>query len=53
LFVRYDEVEGSWQLYDLLLEKDIPVHPYTAGTWGPSQATRLLSHNESRRLDRN
>jgi len=48
LFVRYDEVEGSWQLYDLLLEKDIPVHPYPAGTWGPSEAGRLLSRDESR-----
>jgi glucose-6-phosphate 1-dehydrogenase len=48
LFVRYDEVEGSWQLYDLLLEKDIPVHPYPAGTWGPSEAGRLFSQDESR-----
>jgi len=48
LFVRYDEVEGSWQLHDLLLEKDIPVHPYPAGTWGPSEAGRLFSQDESR-----
>jgi len=48
LFVRYDEVEGSWQLYDLLLEKDIPVHPYPAGTWGPSEASQLFSRDESR-----
>jgi glucose-6-phosphate 1-dehydrogenase len=44
LFVRADEVEGSWQLYNPLLHTDaLPVHPYRAGTWGPDAASRLLS----------
>ena len=35
LFVRADEVEASWQLYDPLLQGRVPLHPYPAGTWGP------------------
>jgi glucose-6-phosphate 1-dehydrogenase len=35
LFVRADEVEASWQLYEPLLEGRVPLHPYPAGTWGP------------------
>jgi glucose-6-phosphate 1-dehydrogenase len=38
LFVRYDEVEGAWKNFDLLLQNGIPVKPYPAGTWGPSEA---------------
>jgi len=48
LFVRYDEVECAWQLYDLLLHRDFPVHLYPAGTWGPSEAGRLFSQDGSR-----
>jgi glucose-6-phosphate 1-dehydrogenase len=36
LFVRYDEVETAWKIYDLLLTKDIPVKPYPAGSQGPA-----------------
>ncbi len=42
LFVRGDEVEASWQLYTPLLDADLPVHPYEAGTWGPEAVDRLL-----------
>ncbi len=35
LFVRSDEVEASWELYDPLLDMDLKPHPYPAGTWGP------------------
>ncbi len=42
LFVRADEVEASWQLYTPLLETDLPVHSYEAGTWGPDAVDRLL-----------
>jgi glucose-6-phosphate 1-dehydrogenase len=42
LFVRADEVEASWQLYGPLLDADISVHPYEAGTWGPDAVDRLL-----------
>ena len=40
LFVRADEVEESWRLYTPLLEENLTVHPYPAGTWGPA-ATNL------------
>ncbi len=50
-FVRYDEVEGAWKLYDLLLE-EMRVYPYQAGTWGPQEAVRLLQGSESSWLDR-
>lgn len=43
LFVRADEVEAVWRLYTPLLEGRLPVHPYAAGTWGPSAANRLLA----------
>lgn len=39
LFVRADEVEASWRLYDPLLTAAASDHPldiYPAGTWGPS-----------------
>jgi len=42
LFVRSDEVEASWALYTPVLEADIPVHPYAAGTWGPDGVEKLL-----------
>jgi glucose-6-phosphate 1-dehydrogenase len=42
LFVRSDEVEEAWRLYSPLLDHDLPVHPYEAGTWGPADATALL-----------
>lgn len=44
LFVRADEVEASWQLYAPLLEEDVPVHSYPAGTWGPDAVDQLLSN---------
>ena len=37
-----DEVEESWRLYQPLLEADLPVHPYPAGSWGPAAARDLL-----------
>ncbi len=42
LFVRADEVEESWRLYDPLLRTPPPVVPYAAGTWGPADAGRLV-----------
>jgi len=50
-FVRYDEVEGGWQLYDFLLKEDIQVYPYRAGTWGPPQASHLFHEGGSTSLD--
>jgi len=42
LFVRGDEAEEAWRLYDPILDADLPVHPYPAGSWGPSAARDLL-----------
>ncbi|MBN2112680.1 MAG: glucose-6-phosphate dehydrogenase [Acidimicrobiia bacterium] len=47
LFVRADEVEESWSLYQPLLGAALPVHPYAAGSWGPAAACALLG--EARR----
>ncbi len=45
LFVRADEVETSWELFTPLLEKDMPVFSYEAGTWGPKEADQLLKRD--------
>ncbi|PEN13713.1 glucose-6-phosphate dehydrogenase [Longibacter salinarum] len=42
LFVRSDEVEASWRLYTPLLDADLPVHDYPAGSWGPDETFELL-----------
>jgi len=36
LFVRSDEVEASWRLYDPLLDYRPEPYVYEAGTWGPA-----------------
>jgi glucose-6-phosphate 1-dehydrogenase len=36
LFVRADEVEASWALYDPILDRHPEPHRYEAGTWGPA-----------------
>ena len=43
LFVRADEVEESWRLYQPLLDAQLEVHPYEAGSWGPAAADELLA----------
>ncbi|NQV08136.1 glucose-6-phosphate dehydrogenase [bacterium] len=43
-FVRSDWVEESWRVYAPILDGDLPVYPYPAGTWGPDEATNLLGH---------
>jgi len=46
LFIRRDEVEGSWRYIDRLIEvwnddpRELPT--YAAGSWGPDQAAALL-----------
>ncbi|NND70711.1 MAG: glucose-6-phosphate dehydrogenase [Rhodothermales bacterium] len=46
LFVRSDEVEHSWELYEPLLELDVNVYPYRAGGWGPSASDQLLERGD-------
>ena len=36
LFVRADEAEASWHVYDPILDLDTDIYPYEAGTWGPA-----------------
>ena len=43
LFVRADEVEASWRLYDPLLERPVKSTGYVAGTWGPPEMGQGLS----------
>lgn len=43
LFVRADEVEESWRVYEPLLKSPPPIRPYAAGTWGPADAQRLAA----------
>lgn len=49
LFMRRDEVEAAWNWVDPILkawaETGQPVQPYTAGTWGPSQAIALIERD--------
>jgi glucose-6-phosphate 1-dehydrogenase len=43
LFVRSDEVEGAWRLYDPLLTRAaITIYPYAAGSWGPPEARKFM-----------
>jgi glucose-6-phosphate 1-dehydrogenase len=51
LFVRADEVEASWQLFTPLLEKDIPVFFYEAGTWGPKEADEFIARKGGKWLN--
>ena len=43
LFVRADEVDASWRLYDPLLDYHPEPHPYAAGTWGPAVLNKDLA----------
>jgi glucose-6-phosphate 1-dehydrogenase len=42
LFARQDTVEAAWQVVDPVLGDVVPVHPYARGSWGPTEADRLL-----------
>lgn len=42
LFVSADEVEESWRLYTPIIEQNLPVYPYPAGTWGPPETKSLF-----------
>jgi glucose-6-phosphate 1-dehydrogenase len=49
LFIRNDEVEGSWRIIDSIeqvwAEGKPPLSFYPAGTWGPPAANNLLSRD--------
>ncbi len=42
LFVRADEVEESWRLYEPLLRTPPPLTFYPAGSWGPTEAQTIV-----------
>ncbi len=41
LFVRSDEVEAAWGLYQPILDNPPMPEPYAAGTWGPPSSQKL------------
>ena len=43
LFVRGDLAEASWCIYNSLLKGNVPVHLYSAFTWGPKESDELLA----------
>ena len=43
LFLREDAVERSWEIVAPVLDSSATVHPYAAGTWGPSAAGELIA----------
>ncbi len=45
-FVRGDEVELAWRIFDPLLKELPQLHFYPAGTWGPGAAKALLTEGE-------
>jgi glucose-6-phosphate 1-dehydrogenase len=47
LFARQDTVEAAWSVVDPVLGDATPVHPYARGSWGPSEADRLLSSRDT------
>jgi glucose-6-phosphate 1-dehydrogenase len=42
-FTRQDSVEETWRIFQPLLEKPPPVHPYAPGSWGPEQAEKMVA----------
>lgn len=48
LFVRGDEVEEAWKLYEPLLYLKVPRYTYDIGDWGPQEANALLAENGHR-----
>jgi glucose-6-phosphate 1-dehydrogenase len=41
-FAREDIVEQTWRVVQPALDNPGPVHPYFRGSWGPSEADRIL-----------
>ena len=45
-FARQDVVEQTWRVVQPALDDPGPVHPYFRGSWGPSEADRLLEDGD-------
>ncbi len=48
LFVSAEFTEAAWRLYGPLLKGEQPVYFYSAGSWGPQEADRLLARRGHR-----
>jgi glucose-6-phosphate 1-dehydrogenase len=46
-FARVDVVEQAWAVVQPVLDAPGDVNPYFRGSWGPSEATRLLADGEN------
>ena len=50
LFMHRDEVECAWKWIDGIIDSwettNMPVQPYVAGTWGPTDSVRLLDRDD-------
>lgn len=42
LFARIDGVMQAWRIVEPVIDDDRPVHIYAKGSWGPSEAARLI-----------
>jgi glucose-6-phosphate 1-dehydrogenase len=42
-FAREDYVEEAWRIVQPVLDNATPLHFYDPGTWGPSEADKLVS----------
>jgi glucose-6-phosphate 1-dehydrogenase len=47
LFARQDTVEAAWKIVEPVLGDATPVHPYPRGSWGPTEAARLLPDRDT------
>jgi glucose-6-phosphate 1-dehydrogenase len=45
-FARQDVVEQTWRVVQPTIDDPGPIHPYFRGTWGPSEADRLLADGD-------
>ncbi len=43
LFARQDVVEAAWAIVDPVIQGPSPMFEYEAGSWGPTQADRLVA----------
>ena len=42
LFARADGVEEAWTVFEKVLDEPGDVYEYTPGSWGPTEADRLV-----------
>jgi glucose-6-phosphate 1-dehydrogenase len=45
-FARLDVVEHTWRVVQPALDVQGPVHPYFRGSWGPSEADKVLDDGD-------